>query len=109
MLAANFLFSFALQHRVWVQTIDVRRNNKPRSHFFINQKLSNICAILHRRVNVNIFMYIFKHHIMLKCPCNLDPITTHFYIVELGFKGVFIIFLVFALKHILWMSSLRRF
>ena len=28
--------------------------------------------------------------IMQTCPCNEDPITPHFYIVKLGFTGVFI-------------------
>ena len=36
---------------------------------------------------------------MLTCPCNVDPLTPHFYIVKLGFTGVYIIF---ALKHRLW-------
>ena len=30
---------------------------------------------------------------MLICPCNVDPLTTHFYIVILGFTRVYIIFL----------------
>ena len=28
--------------------------------------------------------------IMLTCPCNVDPLTHHFYIVKLGFTGVYI-------------------
>ena len=35
-------------------------------------------------------------------PCNVDPHTPHFYIVKLGFTGVYIFFLIFALKHRLW-------
>ena len=31
--------------------------------------------------------------IMLTCQCNADPLIPHFYIVKLGFTGVFIIFL----------------
>ena len=27
---------------------------------------------------------------MLTSPCNVDPLTPHFYIVKLGFTGVFI-------------------
>ena len=38
---------------------------------------------------------------MQTCPCYVDPITPHFYIVKLGFTGVFV-FRIFALKHILW-------
>ena len=38
---------------------------------------------------------------MMTCPCIVYPLTTHFYIVKLGFTGVYI-FLIFALKHRLW-------
>ena len=34
--------------------------------------------------------------------CNVDPLKPHFYIVKLGFTGVYIIFLIFAQKHRLW-------
>ena len=34
-----------------------------------------------------------KKFIMKTCPCNADPLTPHFYIVKLGFTGVYIIFL----------------
>ena len=37
--------------------------------------------------------------IMKTCPCNEHPLTPHFYIVKLGFTGVYIIFL-FLLKNI---------
>ena len=36
---------------------------------------------------------------MLTCPCNENLLTPHFYIVKLGFTGVYIIF---ALKYRLW-------
>ena len=32
-------------------------------------------------------------HIRIKFPCNLHPLTPHFYIVKLEFTGVYIIFL----------------
>ena len=35
---------------------------------------------------------------MITCPCDLYPLAPHFYIVKLGFTGVYI-FLFFALKH----------
>ena len=45
-------------------------------------------------------------------PCDLYPLTPHFYIVKLGFTGVYI-FLIFAPKHRLWVrvrtASVRRF
>ena len=44
---------------------------------------------------------------------NFDPLKPHFYIVKLGFTGVYIIFLISAQKHRLWVlvrtSSARRF
>ena len=38
--------------------------------------------------------------IIKTCPCNVDPLTPHFYIhvVELGFTGVYIIFLFLLLN-----------
>ena len=51
--------------------------------------------------------------IRITCPCNIYPLTPHFYIVKLGFTGVYIFVLIFALKHRLWVlvraASLRRF
>ena len=44
---------------------------------------------------------------------NFDPLQPHFYIVKLGFTGVYIIFLISAQKHRLWVlvrtASVRRF
>ena len=44
---------------------------------------------------------------------NFDPFKPHFYIVKLGFTGVYIIFLICAQKHRLWVlvrtTSARRF
>ena len=44
---------------------------------------------------------------------NFDPLKPHFYIVKLGFTGVYIIFLISAQKHRLWVlvrtASARRF
>ena len=58
------------------------------------------------------YMDVFKS-IMLTSPYNVDPLTPHFYIVKLGFTGVYIIILFFVLNHILWVlvrtASMRRF
>ena len=47
------------------------------------------------------------------CLYNFDPLKPHFYIVKLGFTGVYIIFLISAQKHRLWVLvrtvSTRRF
>ena len=44
---------------------------------------------------------------------NFDPLQPHFYVVKLGFTGVYIIFLISAQKHRLWVlvrtASARRF
>ena len=44
---------------------------------------------------------------------NFDPLKPHFHIVKLGFTGVYIIFLISAQKHILWVpvrtALARRF
>ena len=43
---------------------------------------------------------------------NIDPLKPHFYIVKLGFIGVYIIFIISAQKHSLWVlirtTSMRR-
>ena len=45
-----------------------------------------------------------KGHITKTCLYNIDPLKPHFYIVKLGFTGVYIIFLISAQKHRLWYS-----
>ena len=44
---------------------------------------------------------------------NFDPLKPHFYLVKMGFTGVYIIFLISAQKHRLWVlvrtASSRRF
>ena len=56
-------------------------------------------------------IYTFEHMhlakiqmslIMKTCLYNFDPLKTHFYIVKLGFTGVYIIFLISAQKQKLW-------
>ena len=52
-------------------------------------------------------------HITKTCLYNVDLLKPHFYIVKLGFTGVYIIFLISAQKHRLWVpvrtASPRRF
>ena len=47
------------------------------------------------------------------CLYKFDPLEPHFYTVKLGFTGVYIIFLISAQKHRLWIlvriASARRF
>ena len=57
---------------------------------------------------VTIIGYITKTYLY-----KFDPLKPHFYIVKLGFTGVYIIFLISAQKHWLWVlvrtASPRRF
>ena len=50
---------------------------------------------------------------MKTCLYNFDSLKPQFYIVKLGFIGVYIIFLISAQKHRLWVlvrtASVRRF
>ena len=39
---------------------------------------------------------------MKTCLYNFDPLKPHFYIVKLGFTGVYMIYLVSVQKHRLW-------
>ena len=59
--------------------------------------------LLHRMLYFINFCYI-----MITCPCNVYPLTPHFYV----YRGIHT-FLIFALKHILWVlvrtASVRRF
>ena len=54
-----------------------------------------------------------SHFITKTCLYNIDPLKPHFYIVKLGFTGVYINLLISALKHRLWVlvrtASPRRF
>ena len=56
---------------------------------------------------------ISNEHIEKICLYNFDPLKPHFYIVKLGFTGVYIIFLISAQEHRLWVhvrtASSRRF
>ena len=40
------------------------------------------------------------------CLYNVDPLKPHFYIVKLGFTGVYIILLISAQKHRLWVPTI---
>ena len=59
------------------------------------------------------FFYIASSIITKTCLYNFDPLKPHFYIVKLGFTGIYIIFLISVQKHRLWVlirtASARRF
>ena len=54
-----------------------------------------------------------NRYIMQKSPCNIDPLTPHFYIVKNWVYRGMHVFLIFALNHRLWAlvrtASMRRF
>ena len=47
---------------------------------------------------INVFLYLITKTYLY----NFDPLKPHFYITKLGFTGVYIIFLISAQKHRLW-------
>ena len=47
-------------------------------------------------------MHAIKVHSTKTYLYNFDPLKPHFYIVKLGFTGVYIILLISAQKHTLW-------
>ena len=71
------------------------------------QKHTHACLRIHE---CNQSMLTSYHHENLY---NIDPLKPHFYTVKLGFTGVYIIFLISAQKHRLWVlvrtASPRRF
>ena len=51
----------------------------------------------------SIYVYfVLLRYITKTCLYNFDPLKPHFYIVKLGFTGVYIIFLISAQKHRMW-------
>ena len=59
-------------------------------------------ADLHVILSLAIWLYNMFYTITKTCLYNFDPLKPHFYIVKLGFTGVYIIFLISAQKHRLW-------
>ena len=53
--------------------------------------------------DMSIQIYAIINIKVITCPCYEDPLTPHFYILKPGFTGVHIFFLIFALKHRLWL------
>ena len=53
-------------------------------------------------VVLNINNPYFEGIITKTCLYDIDPLKPHFYIVKLGFTGVYIIILISAKKHRLW-------
>ena len=69
------------------------------------------CSIGRHLSSVHPAVNIFKRHLLWSHEAdyitktrlyNFDPLKPHFYIIKLGFTGVYIIFLISAQKHRLW-------
>ena len=81
-----------------------------RKNFAVSQKgvRINNCKLICVRA-IEVWLYIITKTRLY----HFDPLKPHFYIVKLGFTGVYIIFLIFAQKHRLWVRvrtvSARRF
>ena len=66
-----------------------------------------------RRNDVILTLWVFTTELLLPTMYyitktylyNFDPLKPHFYIVKLGFRGVYIIFLISAQKHRLWVPA----
>ena len=54
-------------------------------------------------LSLDAVLYRHRSHIMLTCPCYIDPLLPHFYnFSKIGvYRGIHF-FLIFALKHRLW-------
>ena len=52
----------------------------------------NTLHFMYRGENITFVKALF---IRITCPCVLYPLTPHFYIIKLGFTGVYIIFLLY--------------
>ena len=100
-----------------------KEGNDHRNNFKINLHESNAVELgfdlaipgsaVRRTGDISVFTYIVQFVPSRKtCLYNFDPLKPHFYIVKLGFTGVYIIFLISAQKHRLWVlvrtASARR-
>ena len=80
--------------------------------YFLHQNLALI-RVLQNTCNTGIWRFKYPLNITKACLYNFDPLKPHFYIVKLGFTGVYIIFLISVQKHRLWVlfrtASARQF
>ena len=99
---------------------DLRLVLLPSSAIWHNTRLAFDTCLFDRVLYITVFsrnirtdrpmqtLYITKTRLY-----NFDPLKPHFYIVKLGFIGVYIIFLISAQKYRLWVlvrtASLGRF
>ena len=89
----------ASSHLLWLYSPDL--SESPKKGFLVTRFIAHRIGDNRKRMRIK----IRQLDIMLTCPCNVHPLSPHFYIVKLGFTGVYIIFLIFALNHKLWVLN----
>ena len=62
------------------------------------KSLSHLCMYLLVYIFPECINTIYEINFMLSCPCNVDPLTSHFHIVKLWFTRVYIIFIFLLLS-----------
>ena len=89
------------------QTVTMRRRTRVFNEFIGRAKSPHQTVMLRRLISA------FSEYITKTRLYKFDPLKSHFYIVKLGFTGVYIIFLISAQKNRLWVlvgtASPRRF
>ena len=76
----------------------LRDNLHDMSKPIVSNEKKNIMNITCDKIAQRVVKVITK-----TCLYNADPLKPHFYIGKLGFTGVYIIFLISAQKHRLWL------
>ena len=79
-------------------------NAKAALIFFFSKNISLYAILKDQSFSVTLTNDIvsFEQLITKTCLYNFDPLKPHCYMVKLGFRGVYIIFLISAQKHRLW-------
>ena len=103
---------FKPPHGIQHQLLEIKQINKDFPWTLRTNKITKIKVW----VSLTLFICIRPESTLLITKTylyNFDPLKPHFYIVKLGFTGVYIIILITAQKHRLWVlvrtASARRF
>ena len=86
--SANLICEVTVISKYFRESLGLR-HNESRLHCYLAKTLSRMRCLTER------FGYLL---ITKTCLYNFDPLKPHFYIVKLGFTGVYIIFLISAQK-----------
>ena len=82
-----------------IKSVQPRENQK--TCVCMNAIAQISCASVKVKCILRVFVWVFnsKFYIRKTCPYNVYPLEPHFYIVKLGFAGVYL-FLLFLLQNI---------